>query len=226
MTTDLDQGAQAAREIFAHAIRLFEVQGFHRTSMSQLAAACGVTKPTLYYYFENKSHLLEALYQEVTKGFYNQLRALSGSTAPASDRLRRFIEMQVTYSTSYGRFLTVFWRERHELDESARKRLAQSEREFERLVQNILETGTGDASFRPCEIKVVAYSILGMLSTVHRWTTYVAKTPAEIADQIVSMVLNGVLSNHSDFPIDQPITIDPIAINDNNDPDSPFTDET
>ncbi|RZJ16146.1 MAG: TetR/AcrR family transcriptional regulator, partial [Haliea sp.] len=177
--TAAERGALAAREIFEHAMTLFEKQGFHRTSMNEIADACGVTKPTLYYYFRNKSHLLETLYEEITKNFFGQVRTLSASSLPAPQRLRQLIEMQVTYNISSSRFLTIFWRERHELDDAARTQLAQIERDFEQMVQGIVDDGLADGSFRPCDGKVVTYSVLSLLSTVHRWSKYVGKQPGE-----------------------------------------------
>lgn len=190
-----ERGALAAREIFEHAMTLFEKQGFHRTSMNEIAEACGVTKPTLYYYFRNKSHLLETLYEQITKTFFDQVRVLSASALPADQRLRQLIEMQVTYNINSSRFLTIFWRERHELDDAARTQLAQLERGFEKMVQGIVDDGLADGSFKPCDGKVVTYSILSLLSTVHRWSKYVDKQPGEIADQVASMALRGLVAD-------------------------------
>ena len=50
---------EAQREdILAAAARLFADQGFSATSMNQVAEACGVAKPTLYHYFQDKQELL------------------------------------------------------------------------------------------------------------------------------------------------------------------------
>ena len=42
--------------------RLFTVGGYHKTSMDQIAAASGISKPTLYKYFENKYELFSTLF--------------------------------------------------------------------------------------------------------------------------------------------------------------------
>jgi AcrR family transcriptional regulator len=44
--------------ILARAAELFARQGYTGTTMNQVAAACGVTKPTLYHYFADKQSLL------------------------------------------------------------------------------------------------------------------------------------------------------------------------
>lgn len=44
--------------ILARAAEFFARQGYTATTMNQVAAACGVTKPTLYHYFADKQSLL------------------------------------------------------------------------------------------------------------------------------------------------------------------------
>lgn len=50
-----------AAEIEAAALRLFVGQGFAATSVREIAAAVGVTVPTLYYHFGSKDGILRSL---------------------------------------------------------------------------------------------------------------------------------------------------------------------
>ncbi len=59
-------------DILAAAARLFATQGFPATSMNQVAEACGVAKPTLYHYFEDK----QALLAQICDGHVHALLAL------------------------------------------------------------------------------------------------------------------------------------------------------
>jgi TetR/AcrR family transcriptional regulator len=66
-------GFEAQREdILAAAARLFAEQGFPATSMNQVAEACGVAKPTLYHYFQDK----QALLAQICDGHVHALLAL------------------------------------------------------------------------------------------------------------------------------------------------------
>lgn len=47
--------------ILAAALDLFSVQGFEATSMSQIAEAVGIRKPSLYSHFAGKQEILDAL---------------------------------------------------------------------------------------------------------------------------------------------------------------------
>ena len=57
--------------IFREAWELFQARGYRGASMDELCRRCGITKPTLYYYFKDK----ETLYLHVV------LRQLQGFRA-------------------------------------------------------------------------------------------------------------------------------------------------
>jgi AcrR family transcriptional regulator len=56
-----DNQRRQIAKILDHARRLFARHGYDRVSMDKIAAACHVTKPTLYYYFKNKRAVLLAV---------------------------------------------------------------------------------------------------------------------------------------------------------------------
>jgi TetR/AcrR family transcriptional regulator len=58
--------------ILAHAAALFAHRGYAGTSMQQVAAACGLSKPALYHYFTDKNALLA----EIALGHVQRLQAL------------------------------------------------------------------------------------------------------------------------------------------------------
>jgi TetR/AcrR family transcriptional regulator len=54
---------QQRDEMLTRAAELFADMGYAGTSMNEVAAACGVTKPALYHYFRDKDALLAAIAQ-------------------------------------------------------------------------------------------------------------------------------------------------------------------
>ena len=58
--------------IIARAGELFARQGYHATSMNQVAEACGLSKATLYHYFRDK----DALLVHIADGHVSRLCAL------------------------------------------------------------------------------------------------------------------------------------------------------
>jgi AcrR family transcriptional regulator len=60
---DPDNQKRQIAKILRNARRLFARHGYDRVSMERIAAACRLTKPVLYYYFENKRAVLLATLQ-------------------------------------------------------------------------------------------------------------------------------------------------------------------
>jgi TetR/AcrR family transcriptional regulator len=58
--------------IVAHAAELFARQGYHATSMNQVAEACGLSKPALYHYYRDK----DALLVHIADGHVSRLQVL------------------------------------------------------------------------------------------------------------------------------------------------------
>jgi AcrR family transcriptional regulator len=51
----------AKERILENAVRIFSAQGFHGTSMRDIATASGCSLPTLYYHYNSKSELFEEI---------------------------------------------------------------------------------------------------------------------------------------------------------------------
>jgi TetR/AcrR family transcriptional regulator len=77
--------------ILAHAAALFARQGYHATSMNQVAEACGLSKATLYHYCRDK----DAMLVQIAEGHVTRLAALLDEVAalrlPPEARLRELI---------------------------------------------------------------------------------------------------------------------------------------
>ena len=82
-------GAQGARGALLHAgILLFAEKGYVSTSVREIVALAGVSKPVLYYYFDSKEGLFRAVLDwaaEMQEALLSQVLQANGS---ALDRLR------------------------------------------------------------------------------------------------------------------------------------------
>lgn len=119
-------------QILARAAELFARQGYTATTMNQVAAACGLTKPSLYHYFTDKQSLL----LHIAAGHVHRLQQLAGEvealSLPPAERLRALIErfMQAYASAQHQhRVLTEDVRflpeaERHQVLEAERRVVA------------------------------------------------------------------------------------------------------
>src|SRR5512139_1411108 len=73
--------ARRIASILRNARRLFAQHGYDRVSMDAIAAACRLTKPALYFYFENKHAVLLATLQ----AYWAQQAAVLAAFRPKAD---------------------------------------------------------------------------------------------------------------------------------------------
>ncbi|PKQ62984.1 hypothetical protein BZG01_16505 [Labilibaculum manganireducens] len=57
----LDKDEIAKNEIISEAQKLFQQYGLKKTTMDEIASACGKAKSTLYYYFKSKEDVFDAV---------------------------------------------------------------------------------------------------------------------------------------------------------------------
>jgi TetR/AcrR family transcriptional repressor of nem operon len=64
-------------EIIEKAIKVFRQQGYHKTSMSDLAAACGLQKGSFYHYFKNKEALMQAVLERLHQYYHKKVFSIA-----------------------------------------------------------------------------------------------------------------------------------------------------
>ncbi|MCU1345572.1 MAG: putative TetR family transcriptional regulator [Acidimicrobiia bacterium] len=75
--------AERRRQVLQHALGVFAEQGFHSTSMNDVAEAAGVTKPVVYQHFTSKRVLYRALLVEVGQQLRELIvKATANATSP------------------------------------------------------------------------------------------------------------------------------------------------
>jgi AcrR family transcriptional regulator len=80
---------QRRQQLFEVARERFAQQGFHATSMDEIAEAAGVTKPVLYQHFPSK----RALYVELLEETGRQLLSTLADATARADSLRERVEL-------------------------------------------------------------------------------------------------------------------------------------
>jgi AcrR family transcriptional regulator len=87
------------------ALELFAVNGFHATSISQIAEKAGISKGLMYNYFENKDDLLRKIIED---GF-RQLEVMMGGIYSETDP-RKALEKVIHVSMDHIRNNPTYWR--------------------------------------------------------------------------------------------------------------------
>lgn len=80
-------GAETRSRILGVALKLFADQGYAGTSIRDIAERMGVTKAALYYHFDSKEQILDALTEPVITEFRALVEQASARPAPEPERL-------------------------------------------------------------------------------------------------------------------------------------------
>lgn len=91
-------------EMIFTSAQVFRKQGYHNTSMNDLAEACGLTKGIFYHHFESKEELMKAVLHGVHLHFKTTLFALAYSDKlTPEEKLEKFLaKAQRMFSKNEG----------------------------------------------------------------------------------------------------------------------------
>jgi len=192
-TTPRLPAAQRRRQLLDAALAAFSAGGFHRTSMDDVAAAAGVTKPVLYQHFGSK----RALYGELLDDVGGQLMDVIARAAAEADGPHRQVEAGFG---AYFRFV-----EHHEgafqlLFGGGSKRdegFADQVRLVEGAIAELIATFIS-AELPADQTLTLAHGIVGMAeSTCRHWLRTraageTATTADQLADQLAELAWAGL----------------------------------
>ena len=160
------------------AVQLFLEQGYHGTTLNDVAERLNITKPALYNYFRGKDEILYecwAIGHERVDDCIDEIDA-GGGTGLAKLRtlIVRYAEVM---TTDYGKSLVRF--DVRDLSEDNRKLVQTSKRKIDRAFRTYIRDGIADGSIRPCDVKLSAFAIAGSLNWIGHWYQPGGALPAQ-----------------------------------------------
>jgi AcrR family transcriptional regulator len=174
------------------AARAFRERGYHNTSLDDLAAALGVTKPTIYLYMPNK----EAILFECFRAGLDQIRATleecETAQGPARERLFAFIRGYAAAIVGDFGWCMLRAEDQH-LGVRMSRRIKQLKVGIDKRMRALIEAGVADGSIRACDSKMTAFALAGALNWMGHWYREDATLrPAEIADRFIDVFNRGL----------------------------------
>ncbi|MGE3066089.1 MAG: TetR/AcrR family transcriptional regulator [Hyphomicrobiaceae bacterium] len=185
--------SEAGRRMLGAAASLFARNGYHATSIRDLARELGLTVGALYAHFPSKDRLLAAVYAEGIRRIDAAVEAAVAAERDPWDRLERaaaaHLEM-ILEPSGYARVLTrVLPSDVPALAQELTVMRDHYEDRFRRLVDNLdLSPAT--------DVRLFRLTLLGALNSAHSWHRPTPKgKPAtaagDIARRIVAMLRTG-----------------------------------
>ena len=174
------EGSDEKRErILRAAEALFAKQGYAATTMEQIVAALGMTKPFVYYYFRNKQEIFEMLSWAPTVACFTSMDFPADDPRPAhaklEDGLRRLIGATLTH------YPAAFFPYREPQAYRPEYRAAQKEiaRHFYDRMCALLEQGRADGMLEFNETKITALAACSLPGFLFHWYRPDGRLPQE-----------------------------------------------
>lgn len=179
--------------ILVHAMEAFNEQGYHGTSVRDIAGRVGVTVPALYYHYENKQALLATLLETSIKDVLDRCRAAAGEAG--DDPLARFcgmIESIVLYM-AHRQQLAFLDTEIRSLEPPNRARYVALRDYLEHMLLDTVEAGRAQGVFTTPIPADAVRSVLTMCQGVANWFRADGPlTAEEVAERHVLLSLSTV----------------------------------
>lgn len=174
------------------AVRMFNARGFHATSLDDVAASLGISKPTIYHYLGNKE---QVLLECVTRGLEPLRQAAKSAQEEQGsglERLRRFLLRYAQINMDdFGRCMVRTGDEL--LSPEGAAQIRARKRDIDTALRRLIEQGIADGSIAPVDVKFAAFTLAGALNWPARWHDPAGAQPAEeIAASLVDIVTGGL----------------------------------
>lgn len=161
--------AYKRERILQEAVKLFYERGFTGTTLDDIAAALGVTKPFIYTHFKSKVELLAALCLPTIEMSMDAAADAARSPGTPTERLRKLVGDFTRVILQRQANIAVFFREEKHLTEEARAEIATKQKGFDRILSKLLREGVASGDFHIADPGLAALAIGGMISWAYTW---------------------------------------------------------
>ncbi|GAB2534311.1 TetR/AcrR family transcriptional regulator [Nocardia heshunensis] len=158
------RGEDRREQIIDEALKAFADNGYHNTSVAEIAERCGLSQPGLLHYFPNKPALLSAVLDYRDRLDYDRLgfdQQLHGKDALL--RLAQLVDHNM-HVPGLVRLFTVLTSEAVTADHPAHEWALRRYRDLETYLSGALRAGIADGSIRAeIDPAVVARQVFAMM---------------------------------------------------------------
>lgn len=187
----LEEREAKRQALLEAAVQMFNERGFHATSLDEVAARLGISKPTIYHYLGNKDQVL----LECVSFGLEQLRAAAEAAhrqpGTGMDRLKSFLRRYAEINMGdFGRCVIRTGEEA--LSQESAKRFRALKKEIDLAMRALIEEGIADGSIAAKDAKLLAFTLAGALNWPARWHNPAGeKSVEELARDMVEILAQG-----------------------------------
>ncbi len=175
-----------AEKILAEAWLLFQSKGYRGVSMDEVCRRCKITKPTLYYYYQNK----ETLYIQTMLHQLHGYRAIIEQDAPLAERLTRLAQAMLD---NFRVDLATMLHDMEHIGDKSYRRLINEAHQAELVepLMSLMQTGIRTGELRDGDSLFYAWGFFGLVNTFIQSKHGLNQDNAAVARAVVELFLCG-----------------------------------
>lgn len=183
---------QKREAVLRGAVRMFNARGFHATSLDDVAATLGISKPTIYHYLGNKEQVLIECIVRGLGMLASAAELVMDEPGSGLSRLQRFLHLYAEITMDdFGRCVIRTGDEA--LSQEGTALLRARKREIDMAMRALIEQGIADGSIAPLDVKLTAFTLAGALSWPARWHDPAGPMPVhDVAASLVDILTAGL----------------------------------
>jgi len=182
-------------QILEAAIKVFARQGFHQSTVAQIAKEAGVADGTIYLYFENKDDILVQFFDYKTKQVFDSFRTEVARADSSLEKLQYLIRRHLEEFQQNPEMAVVYHVETHQNSRLAEPQIREMSQMYRDLISEIVEQGQQEGTIRKdLYVGLVKRFIIGAVDEViNTWLHSNGEYDlVSMADPLVELFIKGI----------------------------------
>jgi TetR/AcrR family fatty acid metabolism transcriptional regulator len=182
-------------QILEAAVKVFARQGFHQSTIAQIAKEAGVADGTIYLYFKNKDDILVQFFSYRAKQVFERFREAVDQANTSLDKLRNLIRRHLAEFQQDKDGAIVYQVETHQNSRLAEAQIKEMSKLYRDLISEIVEQGQQEGTIRKdLYVGLVKRFIIGAVDEViSTWLHSNGEYDlVSMADPLVDLFVSGI----------------------------------
>lgn len=183
------------RHIYEVAMVAMSENGYHGTSMRDIATAVGIQTPSLYNYFSGKQDLLFQLMRAIMEDLTAETRrAVNSEINDPARRLSAAIRAFVLFNTTHPNEAAVSDAGLSILDAEQREQIIVLRDAFDGIYTDLIRVGIEREVFRETDATIAKNAITSACARIYLWYRPVGRySPQQLSDSFSKFLMAGLL---------------------------------
>ncbi len=189
----LEQSLTRKEQIYSVAAHLFSQQGYHATTMREIARELQLEGGSLYSHITSKQDLLYEIVLRASEQFRRAAQEVIAAGGSSREQLAKLMRRHLAIVAASTERAAVYFHEWRHLDPAQQAIIKRHRDEYEDYVRQIIHAGITNGEFVADDERLVARQVLSLLNWTYQWYRPDGPlNPDELANRFYRMVMYGL----------------------------------